>query len=134
MDLEDMGSSARLLIRDRDRKFPALFDTVLADAGIRVVLSGVRIPRMNTIMERWIQTCRHELLDRTLIRNQRPLLPALHEYEPFYNSHRPHQGIANARPLQALAQPITDQAQITDVDIRRRQRLGGIINEYYHAA
>jgi putative transposase len=134
MDLEDAGSSARLLIRDRDGKFPALFDAVLADAGISVVLSGVRIPRMNTIMERWIQTCRHELLDRTLIWNQRHLLHALHEYEQFYNSHRPHQGIANARPLQALPPPITDQAQITDLDVRRRQRLGGILNEYYHAA
>jgi len=68
MDLEDVGCRARLLIRDRDGKFPALFDQVLADAGIEVVLSGVRMPRMNSIMERWAQTCRHELLDRTLTR------------------------------------------------------------------
>ncbi|MBP2329175.1 hypothetical protein JOF56_009560 [Kibdelosporangium banguiense] len=44
------------------------------------------------------------------------------------------QGIANARPLQPLPRPITDQAQITCIDIRRRQRLGGILNEYHHAA
>ncbi len=67
MDLEDAGCRARFMIRDRDGKFPALFDTVLADAGIEVVLSGVRMPRMNSIMERWVQTCRRELLDRTLI-------------------------------------------------------------------
>jgi putative transposase len=65
MDLEDAGSRARFL-RDRDAKFPATFDTILADSGIKVVLTGVRMPRMNAIMERWIQTCRHELLDRTL--------------------------------------------------------------------
>ncbi len=88
---------------------------------------------MNSLLERWIQTCRQELLDRTLIWNQRHLLHALHEYEQFYNSHRPHQGIANARPLQPLPQPIIDQAQITRIDIRRRPRLGGILNEY-HAA
>jgi len=68
MDLEDAGCRARLLIRDRDGKSPALFDAILADAGIEVVLSGVRMPRMNSIMERWAQTCRHELLDRTLTR------------------------------------------------------------------
>src|SRR5216110_1618837 len=34
MDLEDAGCRARYLIRDRDGKFPALFDTILADAGI----------------------------------------------------------------------------------------------------
>ncbi|MCS7484138.1 integrase core domain-containing protein [Umezawaea endophytica] len=89
---------------------------------------------MNSIMEGWIQTCRHELLDRTLIWNQRHLLHALREYKQFYNAHRPHQGITNARPLHPLPPPITDQAKITDLDVRRRQRLGGILNEYHRAA
>nr|WP_238545236.1 MULTISPECIES: hypothetical protein [Streptomyces] len=71
MDLEDAGCLARFLIRDRDGKFPALFDAVFTDAGIYFVLSDVRIPRMNSAMERWVQTCRRELLDRTLIWNQR---------------------------------------------------------------
>jgi putative transposase len=134
MDLEDAGCRARFLIRDRDGKFPILFDDVLADAGIEVVLSGVRMPRMNSIMERWVQTCRRELLDRTLIWDQHHLLRALHQFEAFYNHHRPHQGIANARPLRPLPPPITDPDQIAHLDIRRRQRLGGILNEYDHAA
>ena len=134
MDLEDAGCRARFLIRDRDGKFPALFDAILADAGIEVVLSGVRMPRMNSIMERWVQTCRRELLDRTLIWNQRHLLHALREFEQFYNGHRPHQGIANARPLHPLPAPITDPDQIARLDIRRRDRLGGILHEYQHAA
>ena len=46
MDLEDAGCRARFLIRDRDGKFPGPFDAILADAGIDVVLSGVRMPRM----------------------------------------------------------------------------------------
>ena len=111
-----------------------MFDAVLADAGIKVVLSGVQMPRINSIMERWIQTCRRELLDRTLIWNQRHLLHALHEFEEFYNSHRPHQGIQNARPLYPLPAPIADPDKIARLDIRRRQRLGGILHEYHHAA
>ncbi|MDH6221783.1 integrase core domain-containing protein [Streptomyces pseudovenezuelae] len=134
MDLEDADCRVRFLIRDRDGKFPALFDAVLKDAGIEVVLSGVRMPRMNSIMERWVQTCRHELLDRTLSWNQRHLLHALREFEDFYNSHRPHQGIANARPLYPLPVPITDPERISRLDIRRRKRLGGILHEYQHAA
>jgi transposase InsO family protein len=102
MDLDDADCRARFLIRDRDGKFPDLFDAILADAGIDVVLSGVRMPRMNSIMERWVQTCQRELLNRTLIWNQSHLLHALREFEQFYNGHRPHQGIANARPLQPL--------------------------------
>ena len=92
----------RFLIRDRDGKVPGLFDAVLNSAGIEVVLSGVQMPRMNALMERWVQTCRRELLDCTLIWNQQHLLRALREFEQFYCSHRPHQGIANARPLHAL--------------------------------
>jgi putative transposase len=134
MDLEDTGCRARFLIRDRDGKFPPLFNAILANAGIQVVLSGIQMPRMNSIIERWVQTCRHELLDRTLIWNQRHLLHTLREYEQFYNSHRPHQGITNARPLQPLPSPITNQDQITHLNIRRRPRLGGILNEYHHAA
>jgi hypothetical protein len=44
--------------------------------------------RMNAITERWVLTCRRELLDRTLIWNQRHLLHALREFEQFYNSYR----------------------------------------------
>ena len=134
MDLEDTGCRARFLIRDRDGKFPRGFDTVLTDAGIEVVLSGVWIPRMNSIMERWIQSCRHELLDRTLIWNQRHLLHALREYERFYNFHRPHQGIANARPLHPLPSPIADPVQIARLDIHRYDRLDGTLHEHQHAA
>lgn len=134
MDLEDAGCRARYLIRDRDGKFPQMFDEVLKDAGIEFVLSGVRMPRMNSITERWVQTCRRELLDRTLIWNERHLLDALREFEQFYESHRPNQGIANARPLHPLPPSITDPGQIARLDIRRRKRLGGLLHEYGHAA
>jgi putative transposase len=133
MDLQDAGCRPRFLIRDRDGKFPEMSGTVLADAGIKVVLIGVRMPPMNAIMERWIQTGRRELLDRTLIWNQHHLLRALGEFEACYNSHRSHQGIANAR-LFPLPPPISDPDQIARLDIRRRQRLGGILNAYEHAA
>jgi putative transposase len=89
--------------------------------------------RGNAICERWIQTCRRELPGHTLIWNQYHLLRALHEFEESCNQHRPHQGIANARPLCPLP-PIIDPKQIARLDIRRRQRLSGILNEYEHAA
>ena len=134
MDLEEVGSRARFLIRDRDGKFPGLFDTVLTDAGIETVLSGVQMPRMNSIMERWVQTCRHELLDRTLIWNQRHLLHALREFEHFYNEHRPHRTLRAAAPLRPLPDPIADPERIAQLGVRRRDRLGGTLHEYRNAA
>jgi hypothetical protein len=77
---------------------------------------------------------RCELLDRALIWNQRHLLHVLREFEQFYNAHRPHQGIANARPLHPLPEPITDPDETARLDIRRTDRLGGLLHEYQHAA
>jgi putative transposase len=44
MDLQDTGSRARFLIRDRDGKFPGPVDAILADAGIETYSAGSRCP------------------------------------------------------------------------------------------
>ncbi|MBM0236239.1 integrase [Micromonospora sp. ATA32] len=69
-----------------------------------------------------------------MIWNQQHLLHALHEFAHFYNGHRPHQAIANARPLHPLPTQIADPAKMARLNIRRRDRLGGILHEYQHAA
>jgi putative transposase len=89
---------------------------------------------MNALMERWVQTCRRELLDRTLIWKRSHLMHVLREFEQFYNGHRPHQGIVNARPLQPLPVPQAAADQIASLRIRRRDRLGGVLHECQHAA
>jgi hypothetical protein len=48
MDLEKAGATVKHLIRDRDANIPPLFDEILAQAGIHIVLSGIRMPRMNS--------------------------------------------------------------------------------------
>jgi putative transposase len=134
MDLQDAGATAKYLIRDRDSKYTAAFDAVLADSGITTITTGIRLPRMNAIMERWIRTCRTELLDRTLILNQAHLVHALREFEAFYNDHRTHRALRGAAPRRPLPQPITESARLDQLTIRRRDRLGGVLHEYDHAA
>ena len=134
MDLQDASATVRYLIRDRDSKYTAAFDAVLADSGITTITTGIRVPRMNAIMERWIRTCRTELLDRTLILNQAHLLRALREFEAFYNHHRTHRTLHGAAPLRPLPQPISEPSRRDHLTIRRRDRLGGILREYHHAA
>jgi len=134
MDLEDAGATVKFPIRDRDAKFPALIGEILTDAGIQTVLTGVRVPRMNSVMERWVQSCRHELLDRTLIWNEHHLRHALREYEKFSNSHRAHQGKCQAAPLRPVPAPITDPDRIAHLNIRRHDQLGGVLHEYLYAA
>lgn len=136
MDLEDSHSVAqvRFLIRDRDAKYPALIDDILRGAAISTVLTGVRIPRMNAITERWVKTLRAELLDRTLIWNETHLRHALREYERHYNLHRTHRSLAAAAPLRTRSQPIEPDRINNRLAIHRQDRLGGIIHEYRHRA
>ena len=90
MDLEDAGISVKSVLHDRDASFTAAFDALFQAAGVRVIRSAIQAPRMNSITERWIGSCRRELLDRTLMRNQRHLMTVLREHEDFSSTHRPH--------------------------------------------
>jgi hypothetical protein len=49
MDLEDACSRARFLIRDRDSKFTATFDALVADAGLKVVSTGMQKRHLRTV-------------------------------------------------------------------------------------
>jgi putative transposase len=102
MDLDEHLDTVKFLLRDRDTKFSAAWDAVFTGAGIRILRSPIRAPRANAIMERWIGSCRRELLDQTLIWNQQHLLRVLREYETHHNSHRPHRSLGQAAPLKPV--------------------------------
>jgi putative transposase len=127
MDLEGAGTRAKFVLHDRDASFTAAFNAVFQGACATVIRCAVQAPRMNSIMERWIGSCRRELLDRTLIWNQRHLMTVLREYEDFYNAHRPHRTLNQASPLRPLPDSLSDLDQFR---VRRRDRAGGVIHEY----
>lgn len=133
MDIQDAHATVKYLIRDRDSKFTRAFDAIFETESIEIITTGIRIPRMNSIMERWVQTCRRELLDHTLIWNQTHLLQALSEFESFYNEHRQHRTLRRA-PHRPAPEPLTEPGRLDQLDVRRRDRLGGILHEYQHAA
>ena len=85
----------------------------------------------NSIMERWIGGCRRELLNRTLIWDQRHLLRVLREYETHHNEHRPHRSLGQAAPLKPLPGAVAD---LDAFRARRRDLIGGVIHEYAQVA
>ena len=74
-------------------------------------------------------TARRECTDRLLITGRRHLAVVLDAYVQHYNRHRPHQSLAQRAPL---PRPVVHSD--TDSAVRRRQILGGLINEFERAA
>ena len=134
LGLDERFADNKFLIRDRGSTFTRAFDAVFQATGARILLTAVQAPRMNAICERLVGTLRRELLDRVLILGERHLRAVLAEYQAHYNTARPHQGIAQHVPDD---EPDAPRAAVTDIDtqqVRRKPVLGGLINEYVHAA
>ena len=132
VEMGERGNRFRFLIRDRDAKYTAVFDTVFQSEGIEVLLTPPQAPRANAFAERWVRTVRRECLDRILIYNSRHLLAVLGEYLAHYNGHRAHQGRRQRPPNRdTLPTPVTD---LDAVRVRRRKVVHGLINEYEQAA
>jgi hypothetical protein len=134
MNLDEAGATVKYLIRDRDAKFPALFDRILTDAGIGTELTGVRVaaPELDHGAVGADLPPRTPRPDTDLERTPPTALPAPLRTPPQRTP--PHHGMHQAAPLRAVPAPITDPDLLAYSDIRRNDRLGGIIHEYQHAA
>jgi putative transposase len=93
------------------------------------VKTPVRAPKANASAERFVRTVRTECLDSLLILNRRHLEHVLRVYVDHYNHERPHRALE-------LRPPELDQRRDRSAvgEIRRRDRLGGLIHEYYRTA
>ncbi len=111
-DLEDAGRHFRFLIRDRDTKFTASFDAVLASIGIEALRTPVASPRANAFAERFVRTVRQDCLDHLLVVSRRHLEALLAEYVCHYNEARPHRGLELEPPLPRPATSTTSDAEV----------------------
>ncbi len=119
----------RFLVHDRDAKFSGAFDGVFRSEGIEVIQTPIRAPQANAYAERFIRTVRAECLDWLLIVGRRHLETVLRIYTAHYNRERPHRGLALLPPDPTSADP-----QPSGREIKRRDRLGGLIHEYHRTA
>jgi transposase InsO family protein len=129
--LAERPESFRFLIRDRDQKFTASFDEVFRSNGLEIIRTPFRAPQANGIAERFVRTVRSECLDWLLILNQQHLERVLHVFVDHYNGHRPHRALT-LNPPNSICQPVP--TAWGEARVRRRDRLGGVVHEYFLAA
>jgi len=95
----------------------------------RIVKTPIRAPKANAIAERFVCSARSECLDWLLILNRTHLECVLRVYVDHYNRERPHRALELRRPA-----PDKRPERSSVGEIRRRDRLGGLIHEYYRTA
>jgi transposase InsO family protein len=123
------GEGPRFLIRDNDDKFGVDFDRAAKGAGVRVLRTAVRAPRMNAFCERFLGSARRECLDHVVVLGERHLERVLEEYcFQYFNRARPHQGIGQLVPIGA-ATSATGGAEVVAVPV-----LNGLHHDYRRAA
>jgi transposase InsO family protein len=116
-----------LLICDRDTKWSAPVRARLEEAGIRVVQTPYQAPNANAYAERFVRSIKQECLHRVIPFGERHLRRTITEYVEHYHRERNHQGLDNALIDARTHGP-------TGKRIRRRPRLGGLLNYYERAA
>ncbi len=117
----------RFLIHDRDPLFTAEFQDILTSVGIKCVKLPPQSPNLNAHAERFVRSIKESCLERLILFGEHSLRRAIREFVSHYHRERNHQGLGN-RLI------VSDLASKTSGTIRRRERLGGMLNYFYRAA
>jgi putative transposase len=121
------GTVCRVLICDRDAKWSESVRARLREGGFRVIRTPYRVPNANAHAERFVRSINEECLDRVIPFGERHFRRAVAEFVTHYQCERNHQGLNNE-----LIELPSEREHVGR--IRRRSRLGGLLNYYARAA
>ena len=119
-------SSYRYVILDRDAIFNAEVVDFLQAAGLQPKRTSRQAPWQNGTAERWIGSCRREILDHVIALNEQHLRRVIGDYVRYYEQDRIHDSLdkdtPNRRPVES--KPAADATVIS------LPRLGGLHHRY----
>ncbi|MGA2992749.1 MAG: integrase core domain-containing protein [Candidatus Korobacteraceae bacterium] len=122
-------SAPRYLIFDHDSKFnPEIVATVRA-MGSKPTRTSFQSPWQNGVAERWVGSCRRDLLDHVIALTERHLKRLLAEYVRYYHEDRTHLGLGKETPHRRAALRRCGAERVVS-----RSRLGGLHHRYDLAA
>jgi putative transposase len=121
------SSAPRFLIFDRDRKYGLEVPIAIRAMGIRPIRTSIQSPWQNGVAERWVESCRRDLLDHMIAVNESHLKRLLTEYVNYYHNDRTHLGLDKQTPNGRLRSNGTGR-------VIAFPRLGGLHHRYDRAA
>jgi len=117
----------KYLIFDRDQKFG--FEVIAAVKATRIIpkRTSFRSPWQNGIAERWVGSCRRDLLDHMVALNEHHLKRLLSEYVRYHHEDRTHLGLKKGTPEGRIRSEASGR-------VLSQERLGGLHHRYNRAA
>ncbi len=121
------GSAPRFLIFDRDGKYGSEVPIAVRSMSLTPIRTSFRSPWQNGVAERWIESCRSDLLDHVIALNEAHLKGLFSEYVRYYHEDRTHLGLGKETPGNRARS--RKRGRITALP-----RLGGLHHRYERAA
>ena len=118
--------ASRFLIHDRDTKFGERVAHALASIGVEGAPTAHRSPWQNGVAERWIGSCRRELLDHVMPFGEDHMRRLLRGYVAYYNEDRTHLSLGKETPAGRETMARSDGA----AEVVALPRVGGIHHRY----
>ena len=118
-------SPHRHLIFDHDSKFGLDVVTAVSAMGSQPVRTSFRSPWQNGVAERWVGSCRRDLLDHVIVRDEQHLKRLLRDCLRYYHDDRTHLGLDKQTPTTRVAAKAGGTCRI-----RSAPRLGGLHHRY----
>ena len=134
MVFEDQPDKPIILIHDRDGKFTPRFDEILESSGVEIKKLPPYAPNLNSVAERWVQSCRREALDHFVVFGEAHMRHIAENYVKWYNTFRPHQSLENKPLTESQAPPPADSVPRNAEPIACQSWLGGLLKHYYRKA
>ena len=116
----------RYVILDRDSKFDHDVILFLKATGLKPSRTSIRSPWQNGTAERWIGSCRREILDHVIVLDERHLLRLLRDYVSYHHQDRVHDSLEKDTPDR---RPI-EQRPAANATVIAMPRLGGLHHRY----
>jgi transposase InsO family protein len=126
--VEGFFTGKRYLIHDRDPLYTKEFLSIVAGSGIKPIKLPPRSPNLNAYAERFVRTIKESCLDQMIFFGEDMLRNGIREFVTHYHLERNHQGLENH-----LLVPLEITGTGTQI-VRKRERLGGLLNYYYREA
>ena len=116
----------RYVILDWDLKFDADVIKLLKATGLKPKRTSVKSPWQNGVAERWVGSCRREILDHIIALNEQHLRRLMRDYVSYYHRDRIHDCLEKDTPNQ---RPVEQKPAATATAISI-PRLGGLHHRY----